>query len=217
MLSTPSRSSSVYARAIVFGLTTSSFESCRTEGSRSPGCEPAPGDGLADLLDELPIDRRAAVESHWKLHDEPRNCTKCTSTVVVRQDAKFLPSGSLEPTLEQRLASLRRHSAATTASRRRTQISAGPGALPNGPCRPAMCLRHRCMELTTLSTSPPDRMRHSSPRPSSFSIVFILNRRLGRIRVFTSIHSRQCHHRCRSPLEHPSARYYFYLIGFYSK
>ena len=76
----PARSSSRYARAMVFGLTTSSRESSRTEGNLSSGFELAASDRLTNLPAQLLVDGEPAAGIYMKFHGR-LNCTVTINTV----------------------------------------------------------------------------------------------------------------------------------------
>ena len=80
----PSRSNSVYTRAIVFGLTTNDRESSRTEGSRSSGWSLPRATASRIWLAQLPADRQPAGRVDGELHRHLANCTSNYSTVRER-------------------------------------------------------------------------------------------------------------------------------------
>ncbi len=76
----PSRSNSVYTRAMVFGLTTNVAGKLADRRQPLVGLEFPPRDAFADLTGQLPADGRPAAGIDEKLHRHLTNCTSYLST-----------------------------------------------------------------------------------------------------------------------------------------
>ena len=86
LVTSPSLSSSRYARATVLGLISNCSASFRTGGSCSPAVQPARRDQVLDLADQLDVDRHPVLIRNPQLHDRfPRRSAlmyHCTNSLI---------------------------------------------------------------------------------------------------------------------------------------